>query len=260
MTYQLLYRYPLIVCALFLCTRLPVSGQEMDKVQREIVLRNHAVMVEDSMKIHDYYAIRDQVTEKLLTALSSGSTNFSDEIKALVSDEDLSVQSCSASLSNAVLEVKIVSRVVFNSFDRPAKIKWLCFFGAQKLTFANGSMGRNGNGLEIQIFNMAETPIVWFPSLGEAPEHELKNIEQYKRMVELTSGRPDIQFDLRLKRATNAERLFSWRPGKKLPENPASEALLQLSKSHPLTENDLQSLVSDMQFAKPGYYLFREFE
>ena len=237
-----------------LVPRSPAATAISDKITREIRYEEGVVWVEDRLSVHEHYAFRERHLDDIFNKARENETNLTEEVRGLLEGEALSVQNYVATLKEGLLDLRVLSKLTFKSPSEPARLRWTSFLGGQTIGFPKGSIGRNGSGLDVLIFDGEDTPVLWFPDLGLAEEKLLVGLDE-RRIGASLSATTDIEYHLRLRMDNRFEELFAWRPGEKLRNQPGSDYLRLMNRFHPISFNDLSTLVNDLQVAKSGYYL-----
>jgi hypothetical protein len=256
---QVLMNSHFAITSLFLLTFLPTAvAADGNTVDRNIFCEKGAVLVEDRLSIHENYAFRDHYMFDVFYGTRDSATNLADRIRTVYMGEDLDVQRYTSEIKDQTMNLWVRSKVVFPDKKQPAKLRWESFLGGQKLTFPKGSIGRTGTGLEMLIFENDGAPVLWFPDLGPVDEHSLETLDQSKDTLRFLYGRSDVEYSLHLKTENVSQEMFFWVPGAKLREKPDSSAIIEMSRVHQISHNDIHDLVGEMRIAKSGYYIMKE--
>ena len=191
--------------ALSISVLMSLAATATDVVKREILFSEDTLWVHDTLLISEKVAITEPALSDLYMDVQHGKTNISEQIKNLLSRDDLKLHSYTAEFSSNKLSLQIKSILKANE-NQGAKLRWTPTLGGRKISFPNFRLGDAGD--ELRVLRYTRNVLLSFPDLGKA---EPQKLEEEMRVYNLVA--PDSErYACTLKTGTSTTTLFEWNP------------------------------------------------
>jgi hypothetical protein len=237
-----------LILAVALCACLPAAA--LETVKREIQCGDGVLWITDYWHINETMAMREHKVWLVFREGKEGGTNLLRSLQVLLAPDDLEIQEYDAKYREDHLDLKIISRIKFESPEKPAKLRWLSTFCGKKVGVGNVTLGEPGD--EMLIFKKEDQLILWFPELGPADDF-VENLSDLRKAYEVLFPEP-AEYECSLNSGVRTEKLFFWNPNAKIPATPDAALLKRIHQVHKISCNDLVSLCTNMKIAKGGCY------